>query len=170
MLAWCCCLPRIWSRRILYRYFLVLVKDFFSKSTRIDAISLRMILVHSGTTAWCYFLLLLAAVIVRLFAPDRDSCVLALCCGLPPSRFNEAFLRFPFGSSRGVLFIFVGYSFFFRYIFQPKPTLDLCESTTKITARLIRASFFGSILSRIRTYDTCAHTYKLDVYITIQLQ
>ena len=37
---------------------------------------------NGDTTDWCYFLLLLAAVEVLLFAPDRDSCVLALCCGL----------------------------------------------------------------------------------------
>ena len=61
---------------------------------------------NSGNTDWCYFLLLLAAVVVRLSAPDRDSCVLALCCGLPIPRscFNEAFCKFPFGFSRGVLF------------------------------------------------------------------
>ena len=28
----------------------------------------------------CYFFLLLAAAVVRLFAQDEDSCVLALCC------------------------------------------------------------------------------------------
>ena len=38
---------------------------------------------NGGTTDWCYFLLLLAAVIVRSFAPDEDSCVLALSSGLP---------------------------------------------------------------------------------------
>ena len=43
-----------------------------------------MILVqYSGITEWYYFFLLLAAVVVRLFPQDRDSCVLALCCGVP---------------------------------------------------------------------------------------
>jgi len=37
----------------------------------------------SGNTYWYCFFLLLAAVVVRLFAQDRDSCVLGLCCGVP---------------------------------------------------------------------------------------
>ena len=41
---------------------------------------------YNGTinTDIFYFFLLLAAVVVRLFAQDRDSGMLALCCGVPP--------------------------------------------------------------------------------------
>ena len=51
----------------------------FNKIMGIDIRTVRT----SCTTDWCYFLLLLAAVVERLFAPDRDSCVLALCFVIP---------------------------------------------------------------------------------------
>ena len=38
---------------------------------------------NSGTTDWYCFFLLLAAVVVRLFAHDGGSCVFGLCCGVP---------------------------------------------------------------------------------------
>ena len=50
----------------------------FNKIMGIDIRTVRT----SCTTDWCHFLLL-AAVVERLFAPDRDSCVLALCFVIP---------------------------------------------------------------------------------------
>ena len=108
-----------------------------SSSTRSRASTYSKHQHHTTTTVfslapdWCCFLLLRAAVVVRLFAPDRDSCALSLSSGLPPGLASKKHFAISPSDirSRDVLFHLrctrIGYSVFFRcFILQQKPTLD----------------------------------------------
>ena len=45
--------------------------------------SVTLVRIKAVLQIGCYLLFLLAAIVVRLLAPDRESCLLALCDGLP---------------------------------------------------------------------------------------
>ena len=111
-----------------------------------------------------YFFLLLAAVVVRLYAQDRDSRSCSRCVVMYLwSCFNEAFCDCPFGYTAVVAAYFSIYIQFFSGMFfcnQSQPWICTYE-TNKTTARLIR------IIRVIRV-----HIYidaLLYVYIMIQL-
>ena len=58
------------------------------------------------------------AVVVRLFAPDRDSCVLASCCGLPLVLLRWSILQFSLRLRIVAAYFFICYSFFFQPCFS----------------------------------------------------
>ena len=79
------------------------------------------------------------SVAVRLFAPDRDSCVLASCCGLPLVLLQWSILQFSLRiriRSRGEYF-HLGYSFFFRHAFfnQSQPWILWSKQTLFLPTR-----------------------------------
>ena len=103
----------------------------------------------------CYFFLLLAAVFVRLFAQDGDSCVLALLCGVPLILLQWSILRLSlFGYTVVAAYFFICIQFF-SGMFSTRANPGFVRmKQTKTTARLVRPC------------DTCAHPY---LYSTVLL-
>ena len=100
---------------------------------------------NGGTinTDRCYFFLLLAAVVVRLFAQDRDSCVLALCCGVPLALLQWSILRLsPFGYT-----VVATYFYIYIQFFQP------CFSSTRGNPGFVRMQQTKTSARLMRTCD-----------------
>ena len=77
------------------------------------------------------------SVAVRLFAPDRDSCVLASSCGLPLVLLQWSMSQFSLRIRTSIVaayfFIYYRHSFLFRHVFlQPEPTLDYMKQASFI--------------------------------------
>ena len=88
---------------------------------------------NGGTidTDRCYFFLLLAAVVVRLFAQDRDSCVLALFCGVPPVLLQLSILRLsPFGYTVVAAYFFIYIHFCSGMFFSNQSQPWICTYET----------------------------------------
>ena len=78
---------------------------------------------YSGTIDWYCFFLLLAAVVIRLFAQDRDSGAWAVLWCTSGLASKKHFAIVPSDIFEAYLFIYL-YSVFFRHGFlQPEPTL-----------------------------------------------
>ena len=92
-----------------------------------------MILVHtrnSGTTSWCYFLLLLAAVVVRLFAPDRLVRARVVLWSTPVLASMKHFAIFPPDTVAAYFFIYV-VQFFSGILFFNQSQPWICMEQTK---------------------------------------